>query len=480
MGGIFPRLPEIQRGLGVAEGALGLALIGAACGTLVSLTFAAPWLERVGYRRALLGLTALLPVCYVLASCAASPLALFVLLVPAGLCIGAIEIMVNLEADRVEHQTGRRFMNRAHGYWSIGFFVAGLFGAALSQWGVSPTVHLGTVTGLVWLGLVVLMGRFDAAPHRHAAPAAAAPARWARPSWGVLRLVALALSAMVLEGAAADWSAIYMRDVFGAAPFLAGLAVAAGPLAQAGARLLADRYVDRYQPAAVARVMLAVLGVGAALVTAAPRGSVALVGFVLMGLGTSGIFPLAMSAAAPAHRPPGSDQRRGAGPDLVRRLPARAAAAGRGGAGVRHPLVVRGRPAVGAAQPGRGRGAEGSVMRRVGGDGLRCRGAGHDPGALKSSGQPREATMTLQQFQDLRIWHLRQGHRHPVERSIWDAVVTIWMSGWIGAPAAFLLHLGWAEATCIAVWFLPGLYVAARRRLHVRRRLRCDWIVALR
>lgn len=116
MGGIFPRLPEIQRHLGVAEGAFGLALIGTAAGTMVSLSFGGRWLERIGHRRALLGLTGLVPVFYALASHATTPLALFALLVPAGLCIGAVEITVNLEADRVEHQTGRRFMNRAHGF----------------------------------------------------------------------------------------------------------------------------------------------------------------------------------------------------------------------------------------------------------------------------------------------------------------------------------------------------------------------------
>lgn len=125
MGGIFPRLPEIQRALGVAEGAFGLALIGTACGTMVSLTFGGRLLERIGHRRALLGLMALLPVFYAAAAHASGPAMLFILLLPAGLCIGAVEIVVNLEADRVEHQTGTRFMNRAHGFWSLGFFVAG-------------------------------------------------------------------------------------------------------------------------------------------------------------------------------------------------------------------------------------------------------------------------------------------------------------------------------------------------------------------
>ena len=298
MGGIFPRLPEIQRALGVAEGAFGLALTGAACGTMVSLTFAGPFLDRVGHRRALLGLTGLLPVFYAVASNAGGPLALFLLLVPAGVCIGAIEIIVNLEADRLEHQTGRRFMNRAHGFWSLGFFVAGLTGAALSQLGVSPQWHLALVVPVEIVGLALLLGRFDAAPHRDTTAGAPAAARFARPTAGVMLLVALTLSAMVLEGAGADWSAIYMRDVFGAAPFMAGLAVATGAGAQAIARFFADRFVERHQPVAVARVLLAVLGAGTALVFTAPAAWAALLGFALMGIGTSAIFPLAMSAAA--------------------------------------------------------------------------------------------------------------------------------------------------------------------------------------
>lgn len=298
MGGIFPRLPEIQRGLGVAEGAFGLALIGTAAGTMVSLTLSGRLLERIGHRRALLGLTGLVPVFYALASHASGPLALFGLLVPAGLCIGAVEIIVNLEADRVEHQTGRRFMNRAHGFWSVGFFAAGMVGAGLSQLGVSPQLHLALVMPIEWAGLALLLGRFEAAPHRDTRAGAPAAARFARPTWGVMALVAVALSAMVLEGAGADWSAIYMRDVFGAAPFMAGLAVAVGAGAQAIARFFADRFVEKHQPVAVARVLLGVLGLGTLLVFAAPAAWAAMIGFALMGVGTSAIFPLAMSAAA--------------------------------------------------------------------------------------------------------------------------------------------------------------------------------------
>ncbi len=297
MGGLFPRLADVQRALGVAEGPLGLALIGTASGTMISLTLASRWLERVGHRRALLVLIVLLPLCYAIASFATGARALFVLLVPAGLCIGAIEVIVNLEADRVEHQTGRRLMNRAHAFWSFGFFTAGLLGALMSHLGVTPGLHLLAIVPIVALATVVLLGRFGAAPQRGVTPAVP-PARIARPTWGVMMLVAVTLSALVMEGAGAEWSAIYMRDVFGAVPFVAGFAVAVGALSQGLARYFADRFVERHQPVAVARVLLGVLGAGALLVFVAPSAWSALLGFALMGVGTSAIFPLAMSAAA--------------------------------------------------------------------------------------------------------------------------------------------------------------------------------------
>ena len=298
MGGIFPRVPELQRAMGATEGALGLALIGASTGTLVSLTLAGRLLDRIGHRRALLALTPAMAACYALASFATAPWVLFALLVPCGLCIGAVEIIVNLEADRVEHQEGRRIMNRAHGFWSIGFFVAGLLGAGLSQAGISVQQHLLLDALLVLAATALLLGRFDAAPHRTGSAQGHDAPRFARPTLAILALVAVTLSAMVLEGAGAEWSGIYMRDVFGAGHFVVGSAVAVGALMQAVTRFFADAFVERYSPVGVARVLLSLLGLGAGTVLLAPSGAIAFAGFALMGVGTSVIFPLAMSAAA--------------------------------------------------------------------------------------------------------------------------------------------------------------------------------------
>lgn len=297
MGSMFPRLPEIQRAMEVGEGQLGLALIGSAVGTLISLTFAGRFIEAIGYRRVLLCAIPLLSVLYALAMWAQGPLVFFLLLIPVGLTIGCIEIIINIEADRVEHAIGRRIMNRAHAFWSLGFFAAGMVGSFIAQTGLEPRYHLMLMIPLILAATLVILGRFEPAAHRTGSSTDDTP-HLARPTATIMLLVGVCLSAMLMEGAGIDWSAIYMRDMFGAAPFWAGIAVATVAGSQAFARFFADGFVDRYNPVVVARTLLSILGLGVVLVFFAPVAWSAYLGFALIGIGSSALFPLAMSAAA--------------------------------------------------------------------------------------------------------------------------------------------------------------------------------------
>lgn len=300
MGNVFPRLGDVQHQMGVTTGALGLGLIGAPIGTLIALTFATPLLERVGFRLALLVLLPLVALFYGVAVQAPDPLTLFFLLIPVGVSTGCVEIIVNTEADRTEHKLGFRIMNRSHAFWSIGFFSAGLFGAQLAAWGISPQLHLALVLPLVAGATFACLWQYDPSPARPGAGAAKAP-RFASPTPAILLLVVVTIPAMILEGASMDWAAIYMRDSFAAGSFLAGVSVACFAGAQALMRFFADGFVDRHSPSGVARFLLVVLLVGCVTVTFSPWPHLSLAGFAAMGMGTSAIFPLAMSAAAQRH-----------------------------------------------------------------------------------------------------------------------------------------------------------------------------------
>jgi hypothetical protein len=57
-------------------------------------------------------------------------------------------------------------MNRAHAFWSFGFFAAGIISALIAQSGLLPQVHLFLMVPLVVVGVALILGRFDPAPHR--------------------------------------------------------------------------------------------------------------------------------------------------------------------------------------------------------------------------------------------------------------------------------------------------------------------------
>ena len=239
----------------------------------------------------------LLALLYALAVHAPSPLILFLLLVPVGAVVGCIEIMLNAEADRTEQLLGRRIMNRSHAFWSIGFFSAGLFGAQLASFGVSPQLHLALVVPLIAVASHLALRGYVPSPARTGVAGHDAP-HFAAPTAAILLLVVVTMPAMLLEGASMDWSAIYMRDAFMADKFWQGIAVSSFAVAQGLMRFYADGVVERFSPAALARVLFLFLLAGCLTVVFSPFPLLSLAGFAAMGLGTSAIFPLAMSAAA--------------------------------------------------------------------------------------------------------------------------------------------------------------------------------------
>jgi len=296
-GAFFSRLPDIQLAMHVNEAELGLTLIGSAIGSLITLTFGSPVVIWLGARRAafitVLGSTA----CYVsVAFMTYAPLA-FVALLIGGMLVGGLEVNLNVQIGRLEALTGRSLMSRAHGFWSLGFFCTSLVSAAIRQAGIPAQLHLGGMFVLVVLGALYFISGITDAPKPPAQEGQAAPLI-AFPTLALLPLCLIGIAAFLVEGAGVDWSAIYMRDVFSAEPFIGGLGLTLFTLFMSIMRIYAGPFVDRYSPRAVVMTLLAVSLVGLVMVWLAPHPYVALVGFALLGGGASAVYPLVVSAAA--------------------------------------------------------------------------------------------------------------------------------------------------------------------------------------
>lgn len=84
--------------------------------------------------------------------------------------------------------------------------------------------------------------------------------------------------------------------------------------------------------------------------------------------------------------------------------------------------------------------------------------------------------ITLAQLQRVKNWHAAQLGAHPMERSLWDAVMTLWVLGWTGWVPGLALDAPWAYPLCLLGVLAPRFYVLWRVCAHDSGRLRCDWL----
>lgn len=297
LGGLIARLPDLQTKFGLSEGQLGILLISLSSGVLTGLTFSVRFVERLGAKWS--ALVSVLGASLLFATIPWMPSALSAapLFFAAGILTGMFEINSNIETDRHEAVLGYRIMSRAHGLWSTGFFLSALAAAAFRQADVSIEVHMLVVVGCILLAGTIVLSRVESAPLRFDQQSGK-KSLISFPTVGLMPLCLVGAAPLFAEGASVDWSAIYMRDVFDAAPFIGGLGPTIFSLAIALGRLFMDPIVDRYSPKMVAIALLGIATIGLVTVSMAAHPTMALLGFALIGIGCSSVYPLAISAAA--------------------------------------------------------------------------------------------------------------------------------------------------------------------------------------
>ena len=300
-------IPDVKAHLGLTNGMLGFALLGAPVGSVTAMIASSWLLPRVGSRRVVQVALA--------GYCAAGPLigltgslpALFAALFAWGAFQGTLDVAMNTQAIAVE-RTGRRvLMSGLHGSWSIGAFAGAGIGALAVAAGVTLSVQLlvlGTIALLV-AGLLTTRMLPVAAEHPGDLNAPAGPAdagrrpagRVSRWSGGMVLLGAIAFAAMLCEGATADWSAVYLSGPLHAKGVVPGLGYTVFSLAMVTVRLSGNRLLTRFRPDRLLPALAAVatLGFAAALLIAQPPA--ALLGFGCLGIGLASVVPAVFSAA---------------------------------------------------------------------------------------------------------------------------------------------------------------------------------------
>ena len=285
-----PLFPFIKDNVGADETQFGLLLLCFGLGSIIAMPLTGFVAARQGPRSMVLlggfGLIIFLPTLTI----AEAPFVLGSFLFLFGASLGTIDVAMNIHGVAVEAKEKRSLMSNFHAQFSIG----GLFGAGLMTLLLSVGVPL-VMTATIGATLALLAMLLTTPRLLHVK--VADQSTFVLPHGIVLLLGLLAGITFLVEGAVLDWGALLVIERQLTTPQSAGVGYILFSAAMVIARLTGGHIV-----AALGELWVLILGgivtiLGIATVLLATLPLVALVGFVLIGLGSANLVPIFFSVA---------------------------------------------------------------------------------------------------------------------------------------------------------------------------------------
>jgi predicted MFS family arabinose efflux permease len=298
-------IPFVENKLEIPHSTIGGLLLVLGAGALTASQMVGHFIDRVGSKSAtflaalLMGLMMLLP--GLATDTITLGLALFVL----GLGIGATDVAMNAHAVEVEKAYQRPIFSAFHAMWSLG----GLLGATLGGVALANKFEMQTTLTLASIGtiLVAILMRgwmLPDNPNQLLTPRAAdddrshekqnlkeGNAENKKVLGYVLFLGAMAGAAAIAEGTGIDWSALHHARILGTTDASASLALAVFAGAMGLTRLVIDRLVAIRGRIFVIRYGSLVSALGTSVVVISTSSPVALIGWLIAGVGIAGVVP---------------------------------------------------------------------------------------------------------------------------------------------------------------------------------------------
>jgi predicted MFS family arabinose efflux permease len=285
-----PLVPYAKARAGLDEGTLGLLLLCLGVGSILAMPLAGILSSRFGCRRVTTGGALLICTALPLLATVSSIPALVAALFMFGAGLGTVDSTVNLQAVIVERASGKNMMSGFHGLFSLGGIVGAAGVSGLLGLGISP---LGATLVVIVMLLIALA---KAVPHLLPYGSKGSGPAFAVPHGIVLFIGGMCFIVFLAEGAALDWSAVFLVQERGIDTAYAGLGYAAFALTMTAGRLTGDKIVRRLGATRVIVFGGLTAAAGLFLATFAPDWKAALVGYALLGAGCSNIVPVLYTA----------------------------------------------------------------------------------------------------------------------------------------------------------------------------------------
>lgn len=282
------RIPDIKESFNFSDSELGAVLLVRPVGALFALPLSGIIVDKFGSRLSSTAGIGLFALGLALLGTATSVPFLVGSLLVFGVAANLINISNNAQALLIQRKYGRVIMASFHGLWSLaGFCGAGVGVLALAA-GLNTSTHFYLISGMVFILLLLSFPFLN----RESGEERGKSKLWKKPNRQLLILGMIAFCGLLCEGCMFDWSAVYFKQVIGAEEGL----VAAGYMAFMGmmatGRFVSDYFTNRYGASAIIQASGLLIFLGLLVAVIFPNLLTGILGFFLVGAGTSSVIPL--------------------------------------------------------------------------------------------------------------------------------------------------------------------------------------------
>jgi MFS family permease len=288
------RIPTFKAEMGLSDAELGTILFALPAGQIITMFFSGQLTTKFGSKVMLTIGAPLYALALVCLSFATQGWHLAGFLVLFGITGNLSNIAINTQGVAGENYYGKPIMSSFHGAWSVGNLSGALLALLLVNLKVVTLWHFCIAALLsianVFFNSKILLG------HQPEVKKEKTPF-FTRPQGILVLLGIIAFFSMGTEGTMFDWSAVYFEDVVKIAHSKAIIGYACFMLMMASGRFVGGPIINRFGRKAVLQMSGVIISTGMALAVIFPIVPVAMLGFMMVGLGVSSVVPMLYSIA---------------------------------------------------------------------------------------------------------------------------------------------------------------------------------------
>ena len=211
-----------------------------------------------------------------------------------GLCFGVFEIALNLYASNLEKREKKSMMSGFHAFWSLGVLFGSVATSLFLEWKISFLNNI--LVYVIILLPINLLFVFNLIEDQKSSESDKKNIFFIWPII-IFLLAIIAMANALTEGSVDAWGALYMRDYIKVDGFQIGLATISFNIFMVLGRLSGDWFRDKLGVYKLLIILFCLTILSLIILMFFNSIVLSILGFAILGMGTSSIIPIAYSLA---------------------------------------------------------------------------------------------------------------------------------------------------------------------------------------